>query len=66
MTPDPLVEEVRAIRDEIANEHGYDIDAIFQMLQRLDAASSARHVSLSARPVEGAVVPEPVLDRGAA
>jgi hypothetical protein len=53
MIPDPIVEEVRAIRDEIAKEHGYDIDAIFQMLQRLDTASSARHVSLPARPVEG-------------
>jgi hypothetical protein len=66
MTPDPIVEEVRAIRDEIAKEHGYDIDAIFQMLQRLDAASSARHVSLPARLVEGAERRDPALDRGAA
>jgi hypothetical protein len=66
MTPDPIVEEVRAIRDEIAKECGYDIDAIFQMLQRLDAASSAPHVSLPARRVEDFERHDPALDRGAA
>jgi len=38
---DPIVEEVRAIRDEIAGESSYDIDAIFEML-RLSAARSGR------------------------
>jgi hypothetical protein len=66
MTPDPIVEEVRAIRDEIAKECGYDIDAIFRMLQRLDAASAARHVSLPARPVERSEPHDRALERGAA
>jgi hypothetical protein len=30
MISDPIVEEVRTIRDEIAKECGYDIDAIFR------------------------------------
>jgi hypothetical protein len=51
MIPDPIVEEVRAIRDEIAKEHNYDIDAIFEALRRLDATSVAHHVSLPARRV---------------
>lgn len=49
MTKDPIVEEVRAIRDEIAKEHGYDLDSIFKDLQRRDAVSAGRHVSLPAR-----------------
>ncbi len=49
MIPDPIVEEVRAIRDEIAKECGYDVDAIFQHLRRIEATSSAPHVSLSPR-----------------
>lgn len=49
MTKDPIVEEVRAIRDEIAKEHGYDLDSIFKDLQRRDAAGSGEHVSLPAR-----------------
>lgn len=49
--PDPIVEEVRAIRDEIAKEHDDDINAIFETLQRLDATSAALHVSLPPRAV---------------
>lgn len=56
MTTDPLVDEVRAIRDEIAKECDYDVATIFESLRRLEAASSARHVTLSARRVEPAVV----------
>ena len=55
MTPDPVVEEVRAVRDEIAREHGYDIDALFRMLQELERASGVTHVSLPPR----AILPSP-------
>ncbi len=51
MIPDPTVEEVRAIRDEIARECGYDLDAIFQRLRQLEATSSVPHVSLAPRRV---------------
>lgn len=59
MTTDPIVEEVRAVRDEIARERGYDIDAIFEHFRQLGAASGRQHVSLEPRRVmagEGAVL----------
>ncbi len=49
MIPDSIVEEVRAIRDDIAKECDYDIDRIFEELRRLEANSAAQHVSLSPR-----------------
>lgn len=66
MISDPIVEEVRAVRDEIAKECGYDIDAIFQALRGIEATSSAPHVSLSARKVseQDQLDPSPV--KGAA
>jgi hypothetical protein len=45
MKRDPIVDEVRAIRDEIAREHGYDLDSIFQMFRKLEATSGREHVS---------------------
>jgi hypothetical protein len=33
LVDDPIVQEVRRIRDEIAKAHGYDPEAIFAMLQ---------------------------------
>jgi hypothetical protein len=51
MIPDPIVEEIRAIRDEIASECNYDIDTIFDTLRQLAATSPAQHVSLSARKI---------------
>ena len=49
MNSDPIVEEVRALRDEIAKECDYDIDTIFQHFRSLEAASSVPHVSLPPR-----------------
>jgi hypothetical protein len=49
MIHDTIVDEVRAIREEIAREHNYDLDAIFRTLQRLEAQSDWPHVSLSPR-----------------
>jgi len=51
MSDDSIVDEVRAIRDEIAKECGYDIDTIFQHLRSVAATTSAPHVSLSPRRV---------------
>jgi hypothetical protein len=34
MITDPIVDEVRAIRDSIAKEHDYDIDSIFESFRR--------------------------------
>jgi hypothetical protein len=55
MSKDPIVEEVRAIRDEIAKEHGYDLDSIFKDLQKRDSSRPGNHVSLAARPYSAPV-----------
>jgi hypothetical protein len=49
MIRDSVVEEVRAIRDEIAREHSYDIDAIFESLRKAEACSDRAHVTLEPR-----------------
>lgn len=66
MIPDSIVEEVRAVRDELAKEHGYDIDAIFEALRRLEATSSTPHVSFTARRVSEVEQQDPTLVKGAA
>jgi hypothetical protein len=45
MSQDHIVDEVRATRDEIAREHGYDLKAIFDMLRRTAEESGREHVS---------------------
>ncbi|MGH9786120.1 MAG: hypothetical protein ACRD88_18270 [Terriglobia bacterium] len=37
MIRDPIVEEVRAIRDAFAKEHDYNVKSILQALQREEA-----------------------------
>jgi len=46
---DPIVEEVRAVREALAKEHGYDVKAIVRSLQRQEAESGRRVVSLRPR-----------------
>jgi len=46
MAQDPIIEEIRAIRDEFAKEHGYDIKAIVAALQREEAESGRQVISL--------------------
>ena len=46
MGRDPIVDEVRAIREAIAEEHGNDLKAIVAHYQRRDAASVIEGVSL--------------------
>jgi hypothetical protein len=53
MGRDPIVEEVRAIRDAIAEEHGNDLKAIVADFQRQDAASGIKGVSLPPRHLPG-------------
>jgi hypothetical protein len=54
MTKDPIVEEVRAIRREIARENHDDLPAIFATLRRLEAESKQPHVTLKPRKVPAA------------
>jgi hypothetical protein len=49
MTRDPIVDEVRAVRDAIAKEHDYDVAAIFDMLQKLERQSGEKRVVLPPR-----------------
>ena len=51
MTQNPIVEEVRAIRDEIARENHNDLAAIFAALRKLEAESNRPHVTLEPRRV---------------
>ncbi len=46
MSRDAIVDEVRAVRDAIARENNYDLEAIFRMLQRREAKSGKPHVTL--------------------
>ena len=51
MIRDPIVEEVRAIRDELAKRHNYDIDAIVRALQKASVDEGRQLVSLPPRPL---------------
>ena len=49
MWKDPIVEEVRKLRDQYANQHGYDINRIFQDIQKRQAQVGKKQVSFSPR-----------------
>jgi hypothetical protein len=47
MKRDPIVDEVRAIREGIAREYNSNLGAIFRMLREAEAKSGREHVSPS-------------------
>ena len=49
MYKDPVVEEVRKIRDEYARAFNYDLDAIYRDLKEQEAKSDRTFVSLPPR-----------------
>ena len=49
MARDPIVEEVRRIRDAIAREHDYDIKAIVRALQQQEVETGRHLVALPAK-----------------
>ena len=51
MRNDPIVAEVRAIRDEFAAQCGYDIKEIFRKLREQQAKSGLKYVRYPARRV---------------
>ena len=56
MKNDPIVSEVRAIRDALAAQCGYDIKEIFQKLREQQAESDLKYVRYPVRrvaPTEG-------------
>ncbi len=49
MIRDPIVDEIHAIRDQIATECNHDVNQLFALYRRLEAASGAQTVTLAAR-----------------
>jgi hypothetical protein len=52
MHNDPIVEEVRKIRDAHAAKFNYDLDAIFQDLKAKEQASGRQFVRYPPRPTK--------------
>jgi hypothetical protein len=48
---DPIVEEVRKLREEHAARFDYDVDAIFEDLKRLERESGLTLVSLEPKRI---------------
>jgi hypothetical protein len=51
MANDPIVDEIHAIREEIARRHDYNLDAIVETFQKTSAKSGRHVVTLPPRPV---------------
>ena len=47
MKKDPIVEEVRRVRDRLAARFNYDLDAMFADLKAREKASGRKHVHRS-------------------
>lgn len=52
MWKDPIVEEVRRVRDAHAAAHGYDLRRIYEDLKRKEAASGRTLVSFPPKPAK--------------
>jgi len=62
MSTDPIVEEVRAIRDAYARRFGYDLDAIYEDIKRREQQRPIAPITLPPRPTTPSGVrerPEP-------
>jgi hypothetical protein len=51
MAKDPIVEETRSIREDLARAHGYDVHEIARALQREEAEAERKVVTLPARRI---------------
>jgi|GEM_PF-1455611 len=65
MSDDPIVQEVRHMREEHAASFGYDLQAIFADLKRTEAARDQQQSLLLAPPESGEIAPSPALHRTA-
>jgi hypothetical protein len=50
MWKDPIIEEVRRLRDQYAAQLGYDINRIFQDIQKRQTLAGKKTVSFPPRP----------------
>ncbi|MBF0141132.1 MAG: hypothetical protein HQL74_12740 [Magnetococcales bacterium] len=57
MWEDPIVEEIRKVREEHAARFNYDLDAIYQDLIRMQQESGREYVDLSRKPDQEAASP---------
>lgn len=57
MTRDAIIEEVRAVRDQLAKECGYDVHELFRAFRRDEATSATPHVSFIPHSAEPAAAP---------
>ena len=49
--PDPVIAEVRAVRDRFAARAGYDVGAIYRRIRELQDESGREYVSYPARRI---------------
>lgn len=65
MWHDPIVEEVRAIRDAYAKQFNYDLEAIYRDLKEQEARSGREVISLPPKRVAPGGKAEPPQEEGA-
>ncbi len=58
MPEDPIVSEVRRVRDEHASRYGYDLRAIYDALKEREKSSGRTHVSYPPREPKPVTVGE--------
>ena len=51
MKDDPIVAEVRAIRDKLAAQCGYNVKELFRQLRQQQSGSARKYVRLPARRI---------------
>lgn len=51
MKDDPIVAEVRAIRDELARQYGYDLKEVFRQLRQQQSTSDRKYVRYPPRRI---------------
>ena len=49
---DPIIDEIRKIRDDVANEVDYDVRALGRKVQKTQKASKVKVISLSHHSTE--------------
>jgi hypothetical protein len=52
MSKDPIVEEIRAIRDTYAKQFDYDTDAIYRDLKNQEIQTGRKFISLPPKRIE--------------
>ena len=63
MLKDPIVEEVRRIRDELSARFDYNIEAIVENARKEQKASGRKTVSLPTRKPESERIERPVIEK---